>query len=271
MCFLILHQTWMYLTCIGPFLEIFVCVVYQVQQSCHSFICSFFSFSKGKRSNLRRSSVQLTLNSISELVDTHAPSNSTDSVAEEPVRRTRRNKTTAASDVDGMPVKRSTRNKTAAKAKEQTERAEDELTAPQSPDNALKEQEHTVEESSSSSSSVPTLVSEVLVKIPTVERISAEKLLQCSPSPGRSAQKITITVAGGQASTRSSARHSLVMRRSLAGLRHSMTQEAVRRASRRSFLKKKARLGNSTCSSTISGEITQKIMHTLMGVKVIFK
>ncbi|XP_053496777.1 inner centromere protein A isoform X4 [Ictalurus furcatus] len=212
-------------------------------------------FSKGKRSNLRRSSVQLTLNSISELVVTQAPNDSTDSVVEEPARRTRRNKAAAAADSE--PVKRSTRNKAAAKAKEQAEKVEEVLAAaPQSPENVAKEKEHSVEESSSSSTSVQTLVSEAVVKIPSVERLSAEKLLQCSPSPNRYAQKITIAAAGGQASARSSARHSLVVRRSLAGLRHSMTQEAVRRASRRSFLKKKARLGNSTCSSTISGDVS---------------
>lgn len=222
----------------------------------YSFIFLFCSFSKGKRSNLRRSSVQLTLNSISELVSTHAPSDCTDSVAEEPPRRTRRNKAAAAADSE--PVKRSTRNKAAAKAKEQAERVEEEqAAAPQSPKNVSEEKEQKVEESSSSSSPVPTLVSEVVVEIPTAERFSAEKLLQCSPSPSRSVQKIGIAAAGGQAATRSSTRHSLVVRRSLAGLRHSMTQEAVRRASRRSFLKKKSRLGNSTCSSTVSGEIAR--------------
>ncbi|XP_026996705.1 inner centromere protein A isoform X2 [Tachysurus fulvidraco] len=210
-------------------------------------------FSKGKRSNLRRSSVQLTLNSISELVDAHVPSNSTDSVAEEPVRRTRRNKATAVTAADSEPVKRSTRNKAAAKAKEQAENVEEKPEAPQSPENVSEEQEPKREGSSSSSS--PVLVSEVMVKVSSAERLSAEKLLQCSPSPGRSAQKIIIAAAGGQGSTRSSGRQSLVVRRSLAGLRHSMTQEAVRRASRRSFLKKKARLGNSTCSSTVSGDV----------------
>lgn len=227
-----------------------------------SFVCSLFSFSKGKRSNLRRSSVQLTLNSISELVDAHVPSNGIDSVAEEPVRRTRRNKAAAATAADSEPVKRSTRTKAAAKAKEQAEKVEESSAAPQSPENVSKEQEHKVEESSSSSSPVQMLVSEVVVKVPAAERLSAEKLLQCSPSPSRSAQKITIAAAGGQASARKSGRQSLVVRRSLAGLRHSMTQEAVRRASRRSFLKKKARLGNSTCSSTVSGKLTQTEKHT---------
>ncbi|KAI5100381.1 inner centromere protein A [Silurus meridionalis] len=215
-------------------------------------------FSKGKRSNLRRSSVQLTLNSISELVNTQVPSNSIDSVVEEPVRRTRRNKAAVAENSE--PVKRSTRNKAAAKVKEQSEKVEEELpAAPLSPEDISMERGHVVEESSSSSSPVQTLVSEVMVKIPSTERLSAEKVPQCSTSPGRTAQKITIAAAGGQASTPSSGRHSLVVRRSLAGLRHSMTQEAVRRASRRSFLKKKARLGNSTCSSTISGDISVNI------------
>ncbi|KAI5627116.1 inner centromere protein A [Silurus asotus] len=215
-------------------------------------------FSKGKRSNLRRSSVQLTLNSISELVNTQVPSNSIDSVVEEPVRRTRRNKAAVAENSE--PVKRTTRNKAAARVKEQSEKVEEELpAAPPSPEDISMERGHVVEESSSSSSPVQTLVSEVMVKIPSTEHLSAEKVPQCSTSPGRTAQKITIAAAGGQASTPSSGRHSLVVRRSLAGLRHSMTQEAVRRASRRSFLKKKARLGNSTCSSTISGDISVNI------------
>ncbi|KAJ8280974.1 hypothetical protein GJAV_G00061680 [Gymnothorax javanicus] len=58
---------------------------------------------------------------------------------------------------------------------------------------------------------------------------------------------------------RSSVRHSLTLRRSLAGLRHSMTQESVRRASRRSFLKKKARMSSSTCSSSTSGGVCSEI------------
>ncbi|XP_062848883.1 inner centromere protein A isoform X2 [Trichomycterus rosablanca] len=207
-------------------------------------------FSKGKRSNLRRSSVQIALNSISELVTSHAPSTSPELVAEEPARRTRRNKATTATDCE--PVGRSTRNKGAAKAKGQNEAMEVE-DAPQS--NVIAgEIEHKVEELSSSSSAVQALVSEVVVKIPSSPH-SAETL-KSVVSPGRSAQKIPIADVCSQASSRSSARRSLVLRRSLAGLRHSMTQEAVRRASRRSFLKKKARLGNSTCSSTVSGDVS---------------
>ncbi|XP_063053959.1 inner centromere protein A-like [Engraulis encrasicolus] len=54
---------------------------------------------------------------------------------------------------------------------------------------------------------------------------------------------------------RNSVRRSTASRRSLAGLRRSLTQEAVRRASRRSFLKKKARLSRSASSSVTGDDI----------------
>ncbi len=197
---------------------------------------SLCSFSKGKRSNLRRSSVQMTLNAISELVMPRLSTDSSESLMEEPSRRTRRTKTTAPAETE--PVKRSTRNKAGAKAKEVAESIPDENKAIEVQDQIL--------------------ISEAVVKIPSSERLSADTLLNAGVSPGRSANKIPIAASGlqttPQGSSRTSARRSLVVRRSLVGLRHSMTQEAVRRASRRSFLKKKARLGNSTCSSSISGE-----------------
>uniref|UniRef100_A0A8B9LSJ5 Chromosome passenger complex (CPC) protein INCENP N-terminal domain-containing protein n=1 Tax=Astyanax mexicanus TaxID=7994 RepID=A0A8B9LSJ5_ASTMX len=205
-------------------------------------------FSKGKRSNLRRSSIQTTLNLISEnVVITNPPISSPEvSVSEEPVRRTRRNKA-AVAVTESEPVKRSTRNKGAAKAKE--EDIEGVETVNEAPQTSL--------------SPVQTLVSQAVVKIPSAERLSAEKLIGSGPSPGRCASKMPIATSGAQASSRTSARHSLVLRRSLVGLRHSMTQEAVRRASRRSFLKKKARQGNSTCSSSVSGEPTHPSIFVL--------
>lgn len=100
---------------------------------------------------------------------------------------------------------------------------------------------------------------EVVVSISSADRLSAEFAIKPEPSPGRTAAKIAIA-ATGQSSRRSSVRCSLKLRHSLAGLRHSMTQESVRRASRRSMLKRKvARTGNSTCSSNVDGE---KIIHT---------
>lgn len=204
-------------------------------------------FSKGKRSNLRRSSMHTTLNSISE--SKNIPSDVPELLTEEPVRRTRRNKGGAAADSE--PVTRSTRNKGAAKAKEQEVEVEKELEAAVENVFIQKEEEVDAPQVEVSESLSPVLVSEVVVKIPSVERLSAEKLLQVDASPSRSVQKIPIAAA-----SRTSSRHSLVVRRSLAVIRHSMTQEAVRRASRRSFLKKKARMGNSTCSSTVSGDVS---------------
>lgn len=203
-------------------------------------------FSKGKRSNLRRSSVQLTLNTISELVTPHVPNDSSESLTEEPARRTRRNKTAAPAEPE--PIKRSTRNKAATKAEEEVVEE-------------VPEVKQACEDSTSNKDQL--LVSAAVVKIPSSERLSAESLLNSGQSPGRSANKIPIAASGlqntPQGSSRTSARRSLVVRRSLVGLRHSMTQEAVRRASRRSFLKKKARLGNSTCSSSVSEDICMDV------------
>lgn len=211
------------------------------------------SFSKGKRSNLRRSSVQMTLNTISELVIPHA----SDISVEEPARRTRRNKAAAAAESE--PVKRSTRNKAATKAKE-----------PEDVEEAVEdmpEEKETNEVLPSVSAQDHLLVSEAVVKIPSSERLSAESMLHSGPSPSWSANKIPIAASEcqgtPQGSSRTSVRRSLKVRRSLVGLRQSMTQEAVRRASRRSFLKKKARQGNSTCSSSISGE-SHDIPHTIV-------
>ena len=145
---------------------------------------------------------------------------------EEPSRRTRRNKTTAPAETE--PVKRSTRNKGGAKAKEVEEVSE-----------TVPDVNEAIEVQDSGSDQI--LVSEAVVKIPSSERLSADLLLNAGVSPGRFANKIPIAAFGlqttPQGSSRTSARRSLVVRRSLVGLRQSMTQEAVRRASLRSFLK----------------------------------
>lgn len=95
---------------------------------------------------------------------------------------------------------------------------------------------------------------EVVVSISPTDRLSAEIALQPEPSPGRTVAKIAIAGAA-QSSRRSSVRCSLKLRHSRAGLRHSMTQESVRRASRRSMLKRKvSRVFNSTSSSNTEGD-----------------
>ncbi|XP_035377831.1 inner centromere protein A isoform X3 [Electrophorus electricus] len=225
-------------------------------------------FSKGKRSNLRRSSIQTTLNSISELVITHDSSNGSEATPEEPGPRTRRNKAAA---VESEPVKRSTRARRGAKAKEQSEVVEEQLAAvaasPQPPvdsEDLLEEKAEMKkhcegEEKISSSSLAKIAMSPAVVESPRAECRSAEMLLQSVCSPGRSANKIAIAAAMSQGSLQTSTRRSQVVRCSLVVLRHSMTQEAVRRASRRSFLRKKARMGNSTCSSSISADVSMDV------------
>lgn len=99
---------------------------------------------------------------------------------------------------------------------------------------------------------------EVIVSISPSDRLSAEHAMDPEPSSDRSAAKIPI--AGmAQNSRRSSMRCSLKLRHSLAGLRHSMTQESVRRASRRSMLKRKVtHMMNSMCSNNDDGEEAQQ-------------
>lgn len=92
---------------------------------------------------------------------------------------------------------------------------------------------------------------EIVVSISSEERLSAE-LSKESEASGRTATKIPIADIT-QNTRRSSVRCSLKLRHSLAGLRHSMTQESVRRASRRSMLKRKAsQASNSMCSNISS-------------------
>ncbi|KAL0155410.1 hypothetical protein M9458_049673, partial [Cirrhinus mrigala] len=142
---------------------------------------------------------------------------------EEPARRTRRKKITAPPETE--PVKRSTRNKGNGKAQELEEVAEN---IPE-PKEDIGMQDSAV------------------VKIPFSEHLSVDSLLNAGVSPSRESG-LQMTPQG---SSRTLVRRSLVGRRSLEGLRHSVAQEVVRRA-RRSFLKKKATLGNSICSSSAS-------------------
>lgn len=93
---------------------------------------------------------------------------------------------------------------------------------------------------------------EVIVSISSADRLSAENAKSLEGSPGRTATKMAIASVAGNPRRSSVA---LKLRHSVAGLRHSMTQESVRRASRRSILKRKvARTTNSQCSSSNDGE-----------------
>lgn len=93
---------------------------------------------------------------------------------------------------------------------------------------------------------------EVIVCISAPDRLSAENAKNLEGSPGRTATKMAIAHVAKNPRRSSVA---LKLRHSVAGLRHSMTRESVRRASRRSMLKRKmAPTANSQCSSSNEGE-----------------
>ncbi|XP_034443553.1 inner centromere protein B isoform X4 [Hippoglossus hippoglossus] len=206
-------------------------------------------FSKGKRSNLRGSSVK-SLNFIVEEEPIPGPSTSEASTSAQPKRTTRKNKQSkpeVAEDVSHSP---SGSDKT-----EEVQNKKPELLGEEDVDTHNKGNNAEVEpeDMCSIAQSPPKIpLPEVVVNISSAERLSAELAKNPERSPGRTAAKIEIAGAA-QSSRRSSVRCSLKLRHSLAGLRHSLTQESIRRASRRSMLKRKAaHQGNSTCSSDIS-------------------
>ncbi|XP_020329764.1 inner centromere protein A isoform X3 [Oncorhynchus kisutch] len=217
-------------------------------------------FSKGKRSNLRRSSVSTSLNLIAE--DDGGSPVTLEEIVKPP--RSRRAKQTTQSEA--APPVCSTRKGAAPTTNSQPEEMEYEAPSKHIQEERMQPEEaESKRESFSSVASQPhcltspqtqSHIAEAIVKISASERRSAD--LQMNPNPERSPSRTATKIAIAAGTTppgprRSSVRHSLTVRRSLAGLRHSMTQESVRRASRRSFLKKKARMGSSTCSSNVSG------------------
>uniref|UniRef100_A0A3Q1JLT3 Inner centromere protein ARK-binding domain-containing protein n=1 Tax=Anabas testudineus TaxID=64144 RepID=A0A3Q1JLT3_ANATE len=208
-------------------------------------------FSKGRRSNLRGSSVK-SLNLIAEEENAPEASTSETSTTTQPKRTTRKNKQTKA-DVD-EDARQSTNGSCTT---EEVQNKKPELVEEEEVDskNELPSAEVKPEDTCSTAQSPPKIPSpEVVVTISSADRLSAEFVKKPEPSPGRTAAKIEIA-GTDQSSRQSSVRCSLKLRHSLAGLRHSMTQESVRRASRRSMLKRQAaRMGNSTCSSNVGGE-----------------
>nr|XP_046199120.1 inner centromere protein A isoform X2 [Oncorhynchus gorbuscha] len=217
-------------------------------------------FSKGKRSNLRRSSVSTSLNLIAE--DEGGSPVTREEMVKPP--RSRRAKRTTQPEA-ASPVC-STR-KGAAPTNSPPEEMEYEAQSKHIQEERMQPEEAASKrESFSSVASQPhcltppqthSHIAEAIVKVSASEQRSAD--LQINPNPDRSPSRNATKMAIAAGATppgprRSSVRHSLTVRRSLAGLRHSMTQESVRRASRRSFLKKKkkARRGSSTCSSNVS-------------------
>lgn len=198
--------------------------------------------SKGKRSNLRRSSVQLSLNSITESPEPNADSAG---VSGEPLLKATRKNTKAAAQAE--IVKRSTRNNPAKSSVVQQREEDDVFLIDEINTKDAEEIQGKAEEKE--------LTSSVPAQSPiTVAAMEEEK---AADAHADFASESVVTEETGISQTphgppRTSARHSTASRRSLVGLRRSLTQEAVRRASRRSFLKKKARQSRSTCSSSVS-------------------
>lgn len=205
-------------------------------------------FSKGKRSNLRGSSVK-SLNFIAEEEAIPEASSSEANTTTQPKRTTRRNKQTKSEEAEDVSKSQdSCETQEVQNKKPQLVEEKKEMHQSNQVNNAEDEPDHIF----STAQSPPKIPSpEVIVSISASDRLSAESAKQLQPSPGRTAAKIAIA-GTTRSSRRSSVRCSLKLRHSLAGLRHSMTQESVRRASRRSMLKRKAtRTGNSTCSSNV--------------------
>ncbi|KPP62353.1 Inner centromere protein B-like [Scleropages formosus] len=229
-------------------------------------------FSRGTRSNLRRSSVQ-TLVLIAEeagVPDLDAQS-STD--PEQPKRNTRRNKQQEAI-AEAEAAKRVTRKGARVDVGEPEMGTWPDTQPAAPPDKKPAEESQKTEEkevvegrvaveAEPCTSAVPSQDAsrlspqrlEPIVLVSAADRRSAELQLEQMNAVGRLATKVAIAGTQATASRRSSMRRSSVRcslsrRRSLSGLRHSMTQESMRRASRRSFLKKKARRSSSAGSST---------------------
>ncbi|XP_014915804.1 inner centromere protein isoform X6 [Poecilia latipinna] len=207
-------------------------------------------FSKGKRSNLRGSSVK-PLNLILEEEAISEVSTSKASNPPKPKRATRKNKQTKPEDADeSLSESDGSKQEEVQNKKPELVKEEDEVDKVQKVNDA----EIKSDDGSGTSQSPPqSLLPELVVNISAEDRLSAELASKLEASPGRTATKIAIAAADRR-SKRSSARCTLKLRHSLAGLRHSMTQESVRRASRRSMLKRKStRMGTSTSSSSNTG------------------
>lgn len=223
------------------------------------FMLSFMArYSRGRRSNLRSSSVKL-LNFIAE--GESVPGASDVSYATQPKRTTRKNKQAKFQETkDGShaPKSAEAENKKPEPVEEQgvdkmstAGNGEDKPDAGQ-PLPELPAPEVATSVSSADQSLPEKPAPEVIVSISSADRLSAENARILEGSPARTATKMAIA---NVAQNRRRSSVALKLRHSVAGLRHSMTQESVRRASRRSMLKRKvARTSNSQCSSSNEGE-----------------
>ncbi|KAJ0069323.1 hypothetical protein NL108_003253, partial [Boleophthalmus pectinirostris] len=207
-------------------------------------------FSKGRRSNLRGSSSS-ALNCISE-EETASQASTLKTENTRPKRATRKKQTKVDEEEGSQSCHSSPKSEEIVSVKAEVIEILDEDEVQDQKSAGVKEEKPSNTESPKSIPS-PALV----VSISPAERRSAELAVKAVTSPGHTAAETEVTEQNANnKSRRSSVRHSLKLRHSLAGLRHSMTQESVRRASRRSMLKRKvSRMGNSACGSNVGKSI----------------
>ncbi|XP_077425555.1 inner centromere protein A isoform X2 [Vanacampus margaritifer] len=193
-------------------------------------------FSKGRRSNLRGSSVK-HLDFVAEeaIPDTSAAESS---ASTRPKRTTRKNKQSKAGTGEDVSQLSHISPASVDECNIKPQLVEDEAVDTNSEADAAEDKPDEPCEVSQSSP----------VKIPSPSDVSAEQAAQPKLTPGHTAGKIAI--AGNSSSSR---RSSLKIRHSLGGLRHSMKQESLRRNSRQSKLKRKAaaRKANTSRNSNI--------------------
>uniref|UniRef100_A0A3Q4HD00 Inner centromere protein A-like n=1 Tax=Neolamprologus brichardi TaxID=32507 RepID=A0A3Q4HD00_NEOBR len=206
-------------------------------------------YSKGRRSNLRGSSVKSLQFTAKEDPISEVSTSDTSSTGQSK-RTTRRNKQTKPEVVDDeSPSPHDSDKAEEVQNKTQMLQEKEVVVVENKEVNDAKVKPDDTVGNATPPESLKIPLPEAVVSISHVDRLSAELAKEPEPSPGRTAAKIAIAESA-QISRRSSVQCSLKLRHSLAGLRHSMTQESVRRASRRSMLKRKAtRAGNSTCST----------------------
>ncbi|XP_004553046.2 inner centromere protein A isoform X2 [Maylandia zebra] len=212
-------------------------------------------YSKGRRSNLRGSSVKSLQFTAKEDPISEVSTSDTSSTGQSK-RTTRRNKQTKPEVVDDesqSPHDSDKAEEVQNKTQMLEEEEEEEEVVENKEVNDAKVKPNDTVGNATPPESLKIPLPEAVVSISHADRLSAELAKEPEPSP-RTAAKIAIAESA-QTSRRSSVQCSLKLRHSLAGLRHSMTQESVRRASRRSMLKRKAtRAGNSTCSTKVSDD-----------------
>ncbi|XP_061630618.1 inner centromere protein isoform X2 [Phyllopteryx taeniolatus] len=204
-------------------------------------------FSKGRRSNLRGSSVT-PLDIVVEEANASAAKRSTSTRPNRTTRTKKQTKVEIAEDEQLLPhVSYDSIDECNKKA----ELVEDEAVHNNCEVDSTNIQPDVPCDARQSEIKIPS--PGVVVSIPASERLSAEQATkpQLTQSPGRTAAKIAIA-GNSRSSRRSSVKCSLKVRHSLSSLRHSMTRESLRRASRKSMLKKNAtRKDNSSYSSNI--------------------